>query len=184
MEFPFGKKGFAHFTSWQMRAFVQFVIGDGSYIACSEEIKPEVLAGNIIRIPSLILVHHGGLFLVKESDDVMYQNGTQGVKRIDLIVARYTKNTEGKEHGEWIVIQGIPDASKPVAPAHTQGNMQNGDLIDDCPVFKVTLDGLNVESVELLVSKIKPLSQKQNQIIATDSEPTSGEDGDVFIVYE
>lgn len=184
MEFPFGKKGYSHFTSWLMRAFAQFVVGSDSYIAYQDSIEPEILAGNIIRIPSLMLFHHGGLFVVKETDDVTYQNGTQGMKRIDLIVARYTKDTEGLESGSWVVIQGTPDDTSPVAPDYTEGNMQEGDLIDDCPVFRITMDGINVESVELLLPKLKPLSQKQNQITGTESEPSGGEDGDVFIQFE
>ena len=93
MEFLTGKKGYAHFTSAQFRAMIQCIIGSGSYIAYTgEEVLPEVLAENTIRIPSMMLIHHGGLFFVDGSDDVVYQNGSQGMKRIDLIVARYTKD--------------------------------------------------------------------------------------------
>lgn len=185
MDFLTGKKGYAHFTSSQFRAFVQCVIGSGSYIAYPEEnTTPEVLAENTIRIPSMMLIHHGGLFYAKGFDDVVYQNGAQGMKRVDLIVARYSKNTEGLESGEWVVIQGTPDAANPAIPEHTEGNMQQGDLIDDCPVFKVTLNGLNIEKIECLVSTIKPLSMKQNQIQGTNTEPIGGEDGDVFIQFE
>ena len=185
MELLTAKKGFAHFTSKQFRTFVQAVVGDESYLACvSETPNVEILDGNILRIPYLMLVHHGGLFLVEDTDDVTYQNGTQGMKRIDLVVARYTKATDGMENGEWAIISGTPDVSGPVAPAHTKGNMQNGDLIDECPVFKVTYDGLNIESIECLVPIIKPLCKKQNQITSGTAEPSGGEDGDVYIKLE
>lgn len=185
MELLTAKKGFAHFTSKQFRAFVQAVVGDESYLACITETPVvDVLDGNILRIPYLMLIHHGGLFLVEDTDDVTYQNGTQGMKRIDLVVARYTKATDGIENGEWAIIPGTPDASSPVAPAHTEGNMQNGDLTDECPVFQVTYDGLNIESIECLVPIIKPLCEKQNQIKSVTSVPATGEEGDVYIVTE
>ena len=99
--------------------------------------------------------HHGNLSIVDIGtyDEVTIQNGTQGMKRIDLIVNRYTKNDEtGIEENEWIVLMGTPDAESPVAPAYTEGNLQNGDLVDDCPVFEVHLDGINVTEVVSLLS--------------------------------
>jgi len=99
--------------------------------------------------------HHGNLSIVDIGtyDEVTIQNGTQGMKRIDLIVNRYTKNDEtGIEENEWVVIMGTPDAESPVAPAYTEGNLQNGDLVDDCPVFEVHLDGINVTEVVSLLS--------------------------------
>ena len=52
----------------------------------------------------------------------------------------------------WVVIQGTPAASDPVAPAYTEGNMQEGDLTDDCPVFEVHLDGIQVTEVVKLLT--------------------------------
>lgn len=50
------------------------------------------------------------------------------------------------------MIMGTPDAESPVAPAYTEGNLQDGDLVDDCPVFEVHLDGINVTEVVNLLS--------------------------------
>lgn len=187
MELLTAKKGAAHFTSKQFRAFVAAVVGKDSYISGVVE-KPEVeiLDGNIIRIPSFMLIHHGGLFLIESPDDVTYVNGTQGMKRIDLVVARYTKTTEGIENGEWIVIPGTPASANPVIPSYTEGNMQNGDLVDDCPVFQMEFDGLNITNVECLVPVMKTLSEKQNQITPVTAMPANGtgEDGDVCILVE
>ena len=47
---------------------------------------------------------------------------------------------------------GTPVASNPVAPAYTVGNLQKGDLVDDCPVFELHYDGINVTEVKKMLS--------------------------------
>ena len=86
-------------------------------------------------------------------------NGTQGMKRIDLVVNRYTREEgSGTEKNEWIVIQGTPHASSPTVPDYTEGNLQDGDLVDDCPYLEVHLDGINVTEVKQLLSVANAMS--------------------------
>lgn len=155
MELILGTAGQPHVTSQQMREIFKMVVGSGSYILNSGEyIEPELQSNQALRIRSGILMHHGGIAEVKQNtyDEVTIGNGTQGMKRIDLVVARYTKDPETEhETMTWVVIQGTPAASDPVAPAYTEGDMQNGDLTDDCPVFEVHLDGIQVTEVVKLV---------------------------------
>ena len=108
-----------------------------------------------------MMSHHGNLSVVELGtyDEVTIQNGTQGMQRIDLVVNRYTRNEEtGIEDNEWFVIMGTPAASDPVAPAYTEGNLQDGDLVDDCPVFEVHLDGINVTEVVKLLDVTSDMS--------------------------
>ncbi len=156
MKIMSGKTGAPHVTSQQFRQLVEGTVGQGSYILNSgENLEAELSSNNLLKIRSGIMSHHGNLSIVDIGtyDEVTIQNGTQGMKRIDLIVNRYTKNDEtGIEENEWVVIMGTPDAESPVAPAYTEGNLQNGDLVDDCPVFEVHLDGINVTEVVSLLS--------------------------------
>ena len=156
MELIIGYKGEAHVTSRQYRDIMQSIAGTGSYIAdLGEQLVPELASNNLIKIRSGMLFHHGSISEVPDGtyDEVTITNGTQNMKRIDLIVSRYTKNSDtGVEKSEWVVIQGTPAASDPTVPAHTEGNMQDGDLVDDCPVYEVELDGINVTEVRTLLS--------------------------------
>ena len=151
-----GKTGTPHVTSQQFRQLVEGTVGQESYILTSgENLEPELSSNNLLKIRSGIMSHHGNLSTVEIGtyDEVTIQNGTQGMKRIDLVVNRYTKNDEtGIEENEWDDIMGTPDADSPVAPAYTEGNLQEGDLVDDCPVFEVHLDGINVTEVKKLLS--------------------------------
>lgn len=93
-------------------------------------------------------------------DEVTYQNGTQAMKRIDLVVARYTQDTAtGTENAEWVVIQGQPAESNPVAPDYIHGNMQDGDLADDCPIFELHFDGINVTEVRKLINIMQSVDE-------------------------
>lgn len=149
-------KGIVHVTSMQFRNIMQSIVGDGSYIAdLGEQLAPELVNNNTVKIRPGVLFHHGCAYEVPDGtyDEITIENGTQGMKRIDLVVSRYTKNNDtGVEEGEWVVIKGMPVASNPTAPAHTVGNMQDGDLVDDCPMYEVELDGINVVEVRTLLT--------------------------------
>ena len=77
------------------------------------------------------------------SESVTIQSGTAGYKRIDLICARYTKDSvTGIEAVNLVVIAGTPSSSTPTEPSYTQGDILSGDTQADFPLWKVTLDGL------------------------------------------
>lgn len=145
-----------HVTSMQHRAIFEMVIGDNSYILNKGELlEPELQSNNALKIRSGMLAHHGCISEVAPNtyDEVAIGNGSQSMKRIDLVVARYTQNAETKvERTEWTVIQGQPVESNPVAPDYIHGNMQDGDLTDDCPVFEVHLDGIQVVEIKKLLN--------------------------------
>ena len=157
-----GKTGSPHVTSQQFRQIFEGIIGEESCILpCGENLTPELQTNNSLKIRSGLMYHHGNLSTVELGtyDEVTIQNGTQGMKRIDLVVNRYTREEEsGTEKNEWVVIQGTPHASSPVVPDYTEGNLQDGDLVDDCPYLEVHLDGINVTEVKQLLSVADAMS--------------------------
>lgn len=168
-----GTKGTPHITSTQDRAIYEKIIGKNSYILDDNELlEPELQSNQSLRIRSGMLYHHGSITEVKRNtyDEVTIANGSQGMKRIDLVVARYTKNPETEiEEMNWVVIQGTPAASDPVAPAYTEGNMQEGDLTDDCPVFEVHLDGIQVTEVVKLLTVLSGSLEELNSNIKNNA---------------
>lgn len=157
-----GKTGSPHVTSQQFRQIFEGIIGDESCILpCGENLTPELQTNNSLKIRSGLMYHHGNVSTVELGtyDEVTIQNGTQGMKRIDLVVNRYTREEEsGTEKNEWIVIQGTPHASDPAVPDYTEGNLQDGDLVDDCPYLEVHLDGINVTEVKQLLPVANAMS--------------------------
>ena len=163
-----------HVTSQQFRQILEGTIGQKSYIVTSgENLEPELAANNLLKIRSGMMSHHGNVSSVKIGtyDEVELTNGSQGMKRIDLVVNRYTRNAETNiEKNEWVVIMGTPVASNPVAPAYTVGNLQKGDLVDDCPVFELHYDGINVTEVKKLLSVAKNIGALESEVAELNSK--------------
>lgn len=173
MKIVSGRTGSPHVTSQQFRQMLEGIIGQGSYIITSgENLKPELSSNNLLKIRSGMMAHHGCISCVDIGtyDEVTLTNGSQGMKRIDLIVNRYTRNAETEvENCSWKVIQGKPVASNPAVPAYTSGNLQNGDTVDECPVFEVHFDGINVTEVKSLLSVTDGLSGLSRKLTNTNT---------------
>lgn len=173
MKIVSGRTGSPHVTSQQFRQMLEGIIGQGSYIITSgENLKPELSSNNLLKIRSGMMAHHGCISCVDIGtyDEVTLTNGSQGMKRIDLIVNRYTRNAETEvENCSWKVIQGKPVASNPAVPAYTSGNLQNGDLVDECPAFEVHYDGINVTEVKSLLSVTDGLSGLSSNLTKTNT---------------
>lgn len=166
MKIVSGKIGKPHVTSHEFRQIIEGTIGQESYILKSgDNLEPELVSNNLLKIKSGMMSHHGNVSSVENYDEIELTNGTQGMKRIDLIVNRYTRNDETKiENNSWICIVGTPDASSPTVPYYTAGNLQEGDLIDDCPVLQISYDGINVTGVKKLLSVAKNSSEMESEI--------------------
>lgn len=162
MELATGRRGSPHITSQQDRQKHQGIFGDGAYILnTGNMLAPEVQSSNKIHIKDGALMFQGALFTVKVGtyDEVTINNGNQGMKRKDLIVARYTyDSSDNIEAGEWAVIQGTPAADNPVVPEATSGDIQAGDSVVECPVFVVNLDGINVTGVDIIPETMRDMS--------------------------
>lgn len=173
MEIVSGRTGKPHVTSQQFRQIIEGIVGDGSCILPSgENLEPELVSNNSLKIRSGMMCHHGNVSSVKIGtyDEVELTNGSQGMKRIDLVVNRYTRNEEDNtEKNEWIVIMGTPAESNPTVPEYTKGNLQEGDLVDDCPAFEVHFDGINITEV----TKMQEIAQTNKDLSKLlDYDPT------------
>ena len=174
MEIVSGKTGSPHVTSQQFRQILEGTIGQGSCILTSgENLEPELTSNNLLKIRSGIMAHHGNVSAVKIGtyDEVTITNGTQGMKRKDLVVNRYTRNKEtGIETNEWLYIIGTPTSGTPTVPVYTKGNLQEGDLVDDCPVFEITLDGINVTEVKKLLEVLPSMATIKDDLADTSGK--------------
>ena len=174
MEIVSGKTGSPHVTSQQFRQILEGTIGQGSCILTSgENLEPELTSNNLLKIRSGIMAHHGNVSAVKIGtyDEVTITNGTQGMKRKDLVVNRYTRNKEtGIETNEWLYIIGTPTSGTPTVPVYTKGNLQEGDLVDDCPVFEITLDGINVTEVKKILEVLPSMATIKDDLADTSGK--------------
>lgn len=142
--------------------------GSGAYILrTGQMLEPQVQSSNEIRIRDGALMVQGALSTVKVNsyDPVTIQNGTQGMKRIDLICWQYTYDAEQDvESADWVVIQGTPAETDPQQPAYTDGDIQQGDSPVQVPVFAVELDGINVTGVTTLLPKAPTFEELNDKL--------------------
>ena len=144
-----GYQGQEHIKAVDQAAFNAALIGTGQFVLEKGKVfEAQIISNNQIRVHDGELMMQGR-FVRLDPDtyvDLNIENGTQGKKRNDLIVARYTKNTvTGIESVDLVVIKGTAVDSNPADPEHTEGDITNGvSAQHDFPLWRIPLDGLNV----------------------------------------
>ena len=173
MEIITGYTGKPHVTAEQDRDVNEGIFDTGSFVLkTGSQLAAELVSNNEIKMRDGVLVIQGCTAAIKKNtyDPVTIANGSQGMKRIDLIVARYNKNEETKiEEVTLKVIQGTPNASTAAVPTYKTGDIQSGDLVADMPLYKVTLDGLNVTSVDKMFTVIPTLPELSSNLTKTNT---------------
>ena len=152
-----GYKGESHVTAADMGSLNAAIFGTGNYVLNrGSQLGNTVVSNNKIRIADGDLLIQGRHVRLNEGSyvDLTIENGAQGFLRNDLIVARYTKDSNsGVEDVNLIVIKGTPAASSPVDPEYTTGDIINDHVfLADMPLYRVPLDGLNVKTLVPLFS--------------------------------
>lgn len=174
MDIITGYVGKAHVTAEQDRDINQGIVGSGSYVLrTGMEMAAEVSSNNEIKIRDGVLMHQGCAASIKKNtyDSLTIVNGSQGMKRIDLIVARYSRSKDtGVESLKLIVIQGTPTTGTATVPSYTKGDIQAGDYVADMPMYQVILNGLNITEVKKVFETAPNLaeinSKIENQLVA------------------
>lgn len=184
-----GYAGKAHITSAGDGAVNAAVYGGGRYVLNAGEcFDYELLSNNQIRIKSGYAMNQGRKIELAVSDyeDIEIDNGLQGVKRCDLIVISYEKNVaSGIETATIRVIKGT-SGDDYVDPEHTSGDILSGAILDDFPLYRVKIDGLNVEAVEKLFEVRKGITEDdlKNNVATFDSTDTSDADANTWTSVE
>ena len=173
MEIITGYTGKPHVTAEQDRDINIGIFGKGSCVLqTGQQLNAVVISNNEIRITDGVLIHQGCAASIKKNttNPVTIANGSQGMKRIDLIVARYTKNTRSKvEAIEIKVIQGTPSESNPAVPSYTSGDIQGGDLTADMPLYQVEINGLTIADVKRLFTVRRSAAEFDTEVDSVKS---------------
>ena len=176
MEIITGYTGKPHVTSEQDRDVNIGVVGEGSYVLqTGMQLAAEVSSNNEIKIRDGVLMHQGCTASIKKNtyDSLIIINGSQGMKRIDLIVARYEKNQDnGIESLDLKVIQGTPAESTPTVPEYTEGDIQAGDYVADMPMYQVIIDGLNITEVKKVCEVAPDIDALKKEVAELNSKIT------------
>ena len=178
MELVTGRAGSPHITAQQDRQLHQGIWGEDAYILnTGNMLEPVVQSSNKILIKDGALMYQGALFSVKvgTTDEITIDNGNQGMQRKDLVVARYTYDSaQNIESASWLVYKGTAVGSNPVLPSGISGDIQAGDNVVDVPYLAVTLNGINIVSVDV-IPEVAPDIPAINASLSDLSETESAE---------
>lgn len=156
MDIITGYTGSPHVTAEQDRDINIGIFGNESYVLqTGSQLTAEVSSNNEIKVRDGVIMHQGCAASIKKNtyDSLTITNGSQGMKRVDLIVARYSRDPSTNEESLTLkVIQGTPSENSPTVPGYTTGDIQSGDLVADMPLYQVILNGLNITEVRKLFS--------------------------------
>ena len=153
-----GYRNNPHITSQQLRnTYIPIFGKDACILDVGSKMAVTVISANEVEIADGQLICEGCTAEIAHgtTESLTIDNGTQGEQRIDLIVARYTKNAgTGVEDMQLAVVKGTPAASNPAVPTYNTGTIADGDSPVDFPIYKVNLDGISITSVDALVDTV------------------------------
>lgn len=180
-----GYAGENHITAADQGQYNAGTIGTGRYVLeTGSMFGAEIKSNNLIRIKDGDLVNQGRHISIAPDDyvDCAIDNGLQAVKRNDLIVMRYAQNPDTLvETAQVVVIKGV-SGDIALDPSYTTGDILSGAQTDDFPLYRVSLDGLNITGVEQLFTTVPPLSKVPKIRYGTSNPDNAvGEDGDIYM---
>ena len=154
-----GYRAEPHITAQQDRDVNIGIFGASAKIlkGVGSEMAATVVSANEVEIADGTLVAEGCTAEIQygTTESMTIENGEQGMKRIDLIVVRYTRNSgTAVESMELAVIKGTSAASNPAVPSYNTGTIADGDSPVDFPIYKVNLDGISITSVDAMVDVV------------------------------
>lgn len=168
MEIVTGHRGTPHVTPYKVRDFNIGIVGAEDYVMNGgSELEAQLVSNNRIDIKDGSICMQGTHAVIPKNinDELTIENGMQGEKRIDLIVARYEKVADsGVESVNTVVLQGTPSKESPIVPGHVVGDIRNGDLKHEMPLYEVELDGINVIEVRPVFKKLVSAAEQQKMI--------------------
>lgn len=125
----------------------------------------KIVSNNEIKINDGILCNYGRFMRIVGSETVRIENGTSGVKRTDLIVARFNTNGTKETHG-LAVIKGPAGGAE---PSYNQTDIYSGTGTRDLVLYAVHLDGLNITSVERKCQEYMSMRELINKVNTQES---------------
>lgn len=151
----------------------QAIMGTDSYVCgVGQKFAPTLVSNTSLKLADGEGVLQGVRFRIPYGSTVALTiaAGTSGYKRIDLVVARYTKSTGTIN---FVVIKGTNATSSPATPAYNTGSVIAGAAVVDFPLYKITLDGTTVSSVDKLFTQLQTMKEMQDAISKLNTDTST-----------
>ena len=149
----------AHVTAEQAAGLNAGILGLDDYVLdVHDKLKITVVSANRVTIGTGELVMQGRHVSQGTPEDLIVTNGSQGQKRNDLIVCRYTKGAQSIESAKLVVVRGTPTTGTPTDPAVNTTSPLDGGTTYDMPLYRIPLDGIAIGTPVPLFNVLRPMS--------------------------
>ncbi len=164
-----GYAGKEHITSADQGSFNASIMGNGQFVLeRGKQFEASIIANNQVRVFDGDILMQGRHIRMEQNTyaDLYFENGTQGYKRIDLIVVRYSKDAEtGIETAALEVIKGVPSATTAQVPSYTEGNiLEENAVLNEMPLYEVPFDGINIQGFKKLFYTVPTLEVMKKDV--------------------
>ena len=169
-------------------AIFQSMFGGDGVLNIGNCLKSTVISNNKVRISDGVLSVGGHIGRLSHADyqDMTIENGATGYNRNDIIYARFL--TSGNVDSFILAVKkGTATTGTATDPALVQGNLYEGAVERDYPLYRVKLSGLSISSVDQLftviptIPDLKAQMEKDkaeiNQSLTNSKNPAKGTKG-------
>lgn len=158
------------------------LIGEGRFVLnVGKKMTSTIIDNNKVRVYDGLLISKGRWIYIETNtyDDFTIETGTQDATRYDIIGYRLYKK-DGAEICEKFVRKNVGETG-----SVEEESFRDGADEVYISMYKVKIEGLTIKELTPLYEKIlTPMMNLQKQITYGTTEPSSGEDGDVYIKLE
>lgn len=140
-----GKAGYAHVTAADEAKINKALYGNlEAAINYGNNLAISLPSSNKVQIRDGVYYMQGRWIDVPAAEDLILENGNSGLNRRDLVILRYTANSEtGVETAELAIKKGIA-SSAPQDPVLTTGDIDSGALVNEVALYRIPFTGINV----------------------------------------
>ena len=141
-----GKAGVAHISSEDKAIIHQAKFSKSDVVFdWGDSFKCSMSSSNRATIGTGCASIQGLDWHITSAESVTISNGSQGMKRNDLICAHYNRNPKtGNELVELVVLKGSPNATAAADPKVPSGEILSGAVDAYMPLWRIPLDGITV----------------------------------------
>lgn len=141
-----GKAGVAHISSEDKAIIHQAKFSKSDVVFdCGDAFKCTMGSANKATIGTGCASIQGLDWHITAAESVTISNGSQGMKRNDIICAHYHRDSKtGNELVELVVLKGSPNATAAADPTIPSGKILSGAVDAYMPLWRIPLDGITV----------------------------------------
>lgn len=151
-----GMTGTKHISSDDLSALNVATIGKANCVLkYGNDFKLTMASANSATLGTGVGMVGGKRFWNQAATSLTVQSGTQGQKRNDLVVARYTKTSAGIESITPVVIKGTPSTGTAADPATTS---------NDLKLWRIPLNGISVGTPVKLFDTVASLASLEESV--------------------